>query len=49
MSRGTMRSMTGYGTASAEAATARVTIEIRGLNQRHLDVRLALPREYTSL
>jgi len=49
MGRGVMRSMTGYGTASAEAASARVTVEIRGLNQRHLDVRLALPREYASL
>jgi len=43
-----MRSMTGYGTAAADAATARVTVEIRGVNQRFLDVKVMLPREYAS-
>jgi len=41
-----MRSMTGFGTGSAEAGTARVGIDIRGVNQRFLDVRVSLPREY---
>jgi uncharacterized protein (TIGR00255 family) len=41
-----MRSMTGYGTASAEARTARVSVEIRSVNQRFLDVRVTAPREY---
>ena len=41
-----MRSMTGFGTGSAEAGTARVSIDIRGVNQRALDVRVSLPREY---
>jgi uncharacterized protein (TIGR00255 family) len=41
--------MTGYGAATAEAKTARVTVELRGVNQRFLDVKLALPREYASL
>lgn len=41
-----MRSMTGYGTGAAEARAARVTVEIRGVNQRHLDVKIAAPREY---
>lgn len=40
--------MTGYGTASAEAGGARVTVEIRGVNQRFLDVRVATPREYAA-
>ncbi len=41
-----MRSMTGYGVGSAGTATVRVTVEIRGVNQRYLDVRLVTPREY---
>ena len=43
-----MRSMTGYGTASAESPAARVPVEIRGVNQRFLDVRVAAPREYAA-
>lgn len=43
-----MRSMTGFGTAVAEAPGARITVEIRGVNQRHLDVKIAAPREYAS-
>jgi uncharacterized protein (TIGR00255 family) len=41
-----MRSMTGYGVGSAGTATVRVTVEIRGVNQRYLDVRMVTPREY---
>jgi len=44
-----VRSMTGYGTASAEAGGAHVTVELRGVNQRFLDVRISLPREYAAL
>jgi uncharacterized protein (TIGR00255 family) len=40
--------MTGYGAASADARTARVAVEIRGVNQRFLDVKVALPREYAA-
>ena len=43
-----MRSMTGYGAGSAEAATARVTVEIRSVNQRFLDVKMSAPREYAA-
>src|SRR5439155_160527 len=43
-----MRSMTGYGAGAAEARGARVTVEIRGLNQRFLDVKVAVPREYAA-
>ncbi len=40
--------MTGYGTGAADAPTARVSVEIRGVNQRFLDVKVTLPREYAS-
>jgi uncharacterized protein (TIGR00255 family) len=43
-----MRSMTGFGAGAAEAPGARITVEIRGVNQRHLDVRIAAPREYAA-
>ena len=39
-----MRSMTGFGAGAAEGAGVRLTVEIRGVNQRHLDVRIAAPR-----
>src|SRR5689334_11911362 len=40
--------MTGYGAATADAPTARISVEIRGVNQRFLDVKVALPREYAA-
>jgi uncharacterized protein (TIGR00255 family) len=43
-----MRSMTGYGAGSADARTARLTVEVRGVNQRFLDVKVTLPREYAA-
>ena len=43
-----MRSMTGYGSGTAEAPTARVTVEVRSLNQRFLDVRVTAPREFAA-
>src|SRR2546428_3928979 len=43
-----MRSMTGYGAASADAPAARVSAEIRGVNQRFLDLKVSLPREYAA-
>lgn len=41
-----MRSMTGFGQASWQRQGRRITVEIRSVNQRFLDVRLNLPREY---
>jgi len=41
-----LRSMTGYGSASAPIPAGRVTIEVRSVNQRFLDVRITAPREY---
>jgi uncharacterized protein (TIGR00255 family) len=43
-----MRSMTGYGAASADARAARVSVEIRGVNQRFLDLKVSMPREYAA-
>jgi uncharacterized protein (TIGR00255 family) len=38
--------MTGFGAGRADAPAARVTVEIRSVNQRFLDVRVTAPREY---
>jgi uncharacterized protein (TIGR00255 family) len=43
-----MKSMTGYGEASQNASKAKVTVQIRSLNHRHLDLQLRVPREYLS-
>jgi uncharacterized protein (TIGR00255 family) len=43
-----MKSMTGYGEASSQIRGTRVTIQVRSLNHRHLDVQLRTPREYLS-
>jgi len=44
-----MKSMTGYGEAAQNVRGARVTVQIRSLNHRHLDLQLRVPREYLSL
>lgn len=41
-----MRSMTGFGQASWQGKGRRLVAEVRAVNQRFLDVRLNLPREY---
>lgn len=41
-----MRSMTGFGQASWQGGGRRFSVEVRSVNQRFLDVRLNLPREY---
>jgi uncharacterized protein (TIGR00255 family) len=43
-----MKSMTGYGEASRQIKGTRVTIQVRSLNHRHLDLQLRAPREYLS-
>src|SRR5216117_769531 len=45
---GGVRSMTGYGAGRADAPTARVTVEVRGVNQRFLDLKIVAPREYAA-
>lgn len=41
-----MRSMTGYGAARGQAGDCRLTVEVRSVNQRFLDLKLNMPREY---
>jgi uncharacterized protein (TIGR00255 family) len=41
-----MRSMTGYGEATGLGKTARVTVQVRTVNHRHLDMQVRAPREY---
>jgi uncharacterized protein (TIGR00255 family) len=43
-----MKSMTGYGEASNQVRGTRVTVQVRSLNHRHLDLQLRTPREYLS-
>jgi uncharacterized protein (TIGR00255 family) len=43
-----MKSMTGYGEASSQIRGTRVTVQVRSLNHRHLDLQLRTPREYLS-
>jgi len=43
-----MRSMTGYGQASWQGEGVKISVEIRSVNQRFLEARLNLPREYAS-
>lgn len=40
-----MRSMTGFGQASWEGEGRRLSVEVRSVNQRFLDVKLSLPRD----
>lgn len=39
-----IRSMTGFGIASAEAANSKITVEIKSLNSKFLELGLKLPR-----
>ena len=43
-----MRSMTGFGAAAADVPSARIGVEVRGVNQRHLDVRFLGTREFAT-
>ena len=44
-----MKSMTGYGEGAHPAPGARVSVQVKSLNHRHLDLQLRVPREYLSL
>jgi uncharacterized protein (TIGR00255 family) len=43
------RSMTGFGAGSAPLAGGTLTVEVRSVNHRHVDVRLELPEELASI
>lgn len=44
-----VRSMTGYGKGNAENADARVTIEMKSVNHRYLDLNIKLPKKLNFL
>lgn len=43
-----LRSMTGFGSAAFELGGIAFDVEVRCVNHRHLDLRLKLPRQFTS-
>jgi uncharacterized protein (TIGR00255 family) len=44
-----MRSMTGFGTGEAPFGLGKLSVEVRGVNHRFLDVRVRVPREMAEL
>lgn len=44
-----MRSMTGFGMGEAAFGAGKLTVEVRGVNHRFLDVRVRVPREMNEL
>lgn len=44
-----MKSMTGFGAAQATVPGGRVTVEVRSVNSRFLELRIGLPREHQGL
>jgi uncharacterized protein (TIGR00255 family) len=44
-----MRSMTGFGTGEAAFGAGKLSVEVRAVNHRFLDVRVRVPREMTEL
>jgi uncharacterized protein (TIGR00255 family) len=44
-----MRSMTGFGTGEAPFGSGKLSVEVRGVNHRFLDVRVRVPREMNEL
>jgi len=43
-----MKSMTGYGEATRHIKNGKVSVQIRSVNHRHLDLQVRAPREYLS-
>lgn len=46
---GAIASMTGYGRSTGETGLGRITVEVRSLNHRHLDVMVRAPRSLMHL
>jgi len=44
-----MKSMTGYGETVRQGRWAKIGVQVRTLNHRHLDIQLRVPREYLSI
>lgn len=49
MMSGVCRSMTGYGRGEVEAGGLRITVELRSVNHRFLDLQIKLPRSWMAL
>lgn len=47
--KGVIASMTGYGRSTGESAIGQITVEVRSLNHRHLDIMIRAPRTMMSL
>ncbi len=43
-----MRSMTGFGAASGDVGKVKLSVEVRSVNQRFLDLKINAPREYAA-
>ena len=44
-----IKSMTGFGRATAEGDAVKVTVELRTVNNRHLDTHVSLSQEFAEL
>lgn len=44
-----MQSMTGFGSASAQTKLGKITVELRALNSKQLDLTIRLPKEFSKL
>lgn len=44
-----MKSMTGYGEGAHPVQGTKITVQVKTLNHRHLDLQLRVPREYLSI
>ena len=44
-----MQSMTGFGSASAQTTLGKLTVELRALNSKQLDLNIRLPKEFSNL
>jgi uncharacterized protein (TIGR00255 family) len=44
-----LKSMTGFGTGRARAGEEELSVEVRAVNHKHLEVKVRLPRELTAL
>ncbi len=42
-----MKSMTGYGAATGQSGKVGLSVEIRSVNQRHREIKISAPREYS--
>ncbi len=44
-----MQSMTGFGSASTQTKLGKITVELRALNSKQLDLTIRLPKEFSNL